>query len=494
MACVGAALGLRCTVRALDATGRARRNWLLTAASAIGSGIWTMHFVAMLGFGVTGTDIRYDVPLTVLSLVVAMAVVGVGVLAVGHGGRDRARSLLVGGLTTGVGVASMHYLGMAALRLHGRVRYDPLLVGLSVLIAVVAATAALWAALHIHAPAAVAVASLVMGAAVSSMHYTGMLAVSVEVAPPAPPSPVPRSCSSSSRSPSASARTSSSPPPSWPLPDGRGTRRVRLRGAPHRAGRSPGGPRAPGPPPRRSRPHAHAYVLSRRTSRSGRAAPSVHAAPLARAPAPPHQRQLQPERRSRNEEAMRTPRRTKDAGAPAPPTAVRGRRAHAGPPADEPEEHGRGACPAADGRRTAPPGADGTTASEGSTGPARPATRPGPRPRTVRAKIVSLLMVPVVSLLALWGFATVTTAQDIARLGRLQRLDAEVGEPVSAALTALQAERRAAVRQVAAPGADRAAELEDRMRRTDEAVDRLRLDEAHTVGDTGDLPARSPAG
>ncbi|RSS37809.1 sensor histidine kinase [Streptomyces sp. WAC08241] len=185
---------------------------------------------------------------------------------------------------------------------------------------------------------------------------------------------------------------------------------------------------------------------------------------------------------------MRTPRRTKDAGAPAPPTAVRGRRAHAGPPADEPEEHGRGACPAADGRRTAPPGADGTTASEGSTGPARPATRPGPRPRTVRAKIVSLLMVPVVSLLALWGFATVTTAQDIARLGRLQRLDAEVGEPVSAALTALQAERRAAVRQVAAPGADRAAELEDRMRRTDEAVDRLRLDEAHTVGDTGDLP------
>ncbi|MGW0033998.1 MHYT domain-containing protein [Streptomyces sp. NPDC003314] len=182
MACIGAALGLRCTVRALDATGRSRRNWLLTAASAIGSGIWTMHFVAMLGFGVTGTDIRYDVPLTVLSLVVAMAVVGVGVFAVGHG-RDRVRSLLIGGLTTGIGVASMHYLGMAALRLRGQVRYDPLLVGLSVLIAVVAATAALWAALHIHAPAAVAVASLVMGAAVSSMHYTGMLAVSVEVVP-----------------------------------------------------------------------------------------------------------------------------------------------------------------------------------------------------------------------------------------------------------------------------------------------------------------------
>ncbi|CAM5419351.1 hypothetical protein SGLAM104S_04194 [Streptomyces glaucescens] len=75
MACTGAALGLRCTVRALAATGRARRNWLITAASAIGTGIWTMHFVAMLGFRVGGTEIRYDVPLTVLSLLVAMVVV-----------------------------------------------------------------------------------------------------------------------------------------------------------------------------------------------------------------------------------------------------------------------------------------------------------------------------------------------------------------------------------------------------------------------------------
>jgi NO-binding membrane sensor protein with MHYT domain len=239
MACIGAALGLRCTVRALDETGRSRRNWLLTAASAIGTGIWTMHFVAMLGFGVTGTDVRYDVPLTLLSLLVAVAVVGAGVFAVGRGHRQsaghagahgpergphgpvhgsgprtgpahgsgngrgngngngdrpgheqggrqgpgRAGALLLGGLTTGLGVASMHYLGMAALRLHGTVRYDPLLVALSVAIAVVAATAALWAALNITSPGAVAVASLVMGAAVSSMHYTGMLAVTVDVAP-----------------------------------------------------------------------------------------------------------------------------------------------------------------------------------------------------------------------------------------------------------------------------------------------------------------------
>ncbi|MFE9763056.1 MHYT domain-containing protein [Streptomyces sp. NPDC005808] len=182
MACIGAALGLRCTVRALGATGRSRRNWLLTAASAIGTGIWTMHFVAMLGFSVSGTEMRYNVPLTIVSLLVAMVVVGAGVFAVGYG-RDRGRALAVGGLTTGLGVASMHYLGMAALRLHGDVHYDPALVGLSVVIAVVAATAALWAALNIKSPVAVAVASLVMGGAVSSMHYTGMIAVNVRVSP-----------------------------------------------------------------------------------------------------------------------------------------------------------------------------------------------------------------------------------------------------------------------------------------------------------------------
>ncbi|MFF3500457.1 MHYT domain-containing protein [Streptomyces sp. NPDC003247] len=182
MACIGAALGLRCTVRALGSTGRSRRNWLVTAASAIGTGIWTMHFVAMLGFGVGGTGIRYDVPLTVLSLLVAMLVVCAGVFAVGYG-RDRTRALLLGGLTTGLGVASMHYLGMAAVRLHGDVTYDPVLVAVSVVIAVVAATAALWAALNIESPVAVTLASLVMGAAVSSMHYTGMLAVDVRVTP-----------------------------------------------------------------------------------------------------------------------------------------------------------------------------------------------------------------------------------------------------------------------------------------------------------------------
>lgn len=182
MAVVGAALGLRCTVRALAATGRSKRNWLITASIAIASGIWTMHFIAMLGFTVAGSAVRYDISLTMLSLVVAIAVVGVGVFTAGYGG-SRARSVLLGGLGTGVGVAAMHYIGMAAVQLHGTISYDLGLVALSVAIGVAAATAALWAALTIRGTVFTAIASLVMGLAVSCMHYTGMLAVSVHVDP-----------------------------------------------------------------------------------------------------------------------------------------------------------------------------------------------------------------------------------------------------------------------------------------------------------------------
>ncbi|MEU5959478.1 MHYT domain-containing protein [Streptomyces sp. NPDC047525] len=181
MASIGAALGLRCTVRALDLQGRARRNWLLTASVAIASGIWTMHFVAMLGFRVAGTPIRYDIPLTLLSLLVAVVVVSAGMLTVGHYAHARFRALTLGGLGTGFGVAAMHYLGMAALRLDGSVGYDATRVAFSVLIAVAAATAALWAALSVRGITGAVVASLVMGLAVSSMHYTGMSAVRVTV-------------------------------------------------------------------------------------------------------------------------------------------------------------------------------------------------------------------------------------------------------------------------------------------------------------------------
>ncbi|MFD4504044.1 MHYT domain-containing protein [Streptomyces sp. NPDC058457] len=182
MACVGSALGLRCTVRALEAEGASKRNWLTLASFAIGSGIWTMHFIAMMGFSVEGTPIRYDIPLTVLSLVMAIAVVSAGIFTAGYG-RSRVQAVLLGGLGTGLGVAAMHYTGMAALNLHGSVGFDPLMVIASVAIAVVAATAALTLSLVVRGPVLATLSALVMGLAVSSMHYTAMFAVSVNLKP-----------------------------------------------------------------------------------------------------------------------------------------------------------------------------------------------------------------------------------------------------------------------------------------------------------------------
>ncbi|GGN21109.1 MHYT domain-containing protein [Streptomyces fuscichromogenes] len=181
MACLGGALGLRCIVRSLYHHGQSwRPGWLALGAASIGCGIWTMHFIAMIGFHVQDTTIRYDTGLTLLSLAVAILVVGIGVFAVGYRGAG-AGTLWTAGVITGLGVAAMHYLGMAALRFDGTIHYDPVTVGLSVLIAIAAATAALWAAVSVRGFTASLGASLVMGLAVSGMHYTAMAAVSVDV-------------------------------------------------------------------------------------------------------------------------------------------------------------------------------------------------------------------------------------------------------------------------------------------------------------------------
>jgi NO-binding membrane sensor protein with MHYT domain len=177
MSCLGAFLGLRCATRAMAASGRARLSWLLLAALSIGTtGIWVMHFIAMLGYTVPGEQIQYSVPLTIASMLIAVIVVGIGLLIVGFA-RQNWRNLILAGIFTGVGVAAMHYSGMIAMRMQARMSYNPALFGLSVLIAIVAATAALWAALRLRGTAATLGAALIMGVAVSGMHYTGMAAL-----------------------------------------------------------------------------------------------------------------------------------------------------------------------------------------------------------------------------------------------------------------------------------------------------------------------------
>jgi NO-binding membrane sensor protein with MHYT domain len=177
MSCLGAFLGLRCTSRARATTGRERLRWLLLAALSIGTtGIWVMHFIAMLGYTVPGQVIHYNVPVTILSMLIAVVVVGIGLLIVGFG-KPGWRTLIPAGIFTGLGVAAMHYTGMAAVRLSGRMTFSPSLFTLSVVIAIVAATAALWAGLNLSGLGATLGASLIMGVAVSGMHYTGMAAL-----------------------------------------------------------------------------------------------------------------------------------------------------------------------------------------------------------------------------------------------------------------------------------------------------------------------------
>ncbi|MEU1465641.1 MHYT domain-containing protein [Streptomyces sp. NPDC005727] len=180
MACLGGALGLRCTTRALLVTHSRRPAWLALGSAAIGSGIWTMHFVAMMGFRIEGAPIHYDRPITYASLGLAIVMVGVGLFIVGYRGAT-GTALFTGGTITGLGVASMHYLGMASMRFDGRFAYSTATVAASVVIAVVAATAALWAAGRVRGLLWSVGASLVMGLAVTGMHYTGMAALNVHL-------------------------------------------------------------------------------------------------------------------------------------------------------------------------------------------------------------------------------------------------------------------------------------------------------------------------
>jgi NO-binding membrane sensor protein with MHYT domain len=179
MSFLGSVIGLQSASRAREAAGGSRFRWLAMASLAIGgTAVWVMHFIAMLGFTVPGAEIRYDPLLTIVSLVAAIAVAAVGLtLAVSRGG-DRG-SLLLAGSITGVGIAGMHYLGMAALHMAPGMHYDVWVIIASVVVAVVTATAALWCALHVKGLPSTVGAAFILAAAVTGMHYTGMAALRV---------------------------------------------------------------------------------------------------------------------------------------------------------------------------------------------------------------------------------------------------------------------------------------------------------------------------
>jgi NO-binding membrane sensor protein with MHYT domain len=181
---IGSLLGLACMARArAEQTRGAKVRWTVFGAVSIGGvAIWLMHFIAMLGFEITGATIKYSAPVTALSAVVAIVVVGIGLSLVTLIRFTKMR-LLIAGALAGLGVAGMHYMGMSAIRFRGEISYDRTMVVLSCVIAVVAATAAFWFTLVVKTTVARLAAGLIMGVAVTGMHYTGMAAVRVSVDP-----------------------------------------------------------------------------------------------------------------------------------------------------------------------------------------------------------------------------------------------------------------------------------------------------------------------
>ena len=147
----------------------------------MGTGIWSMHFTGMLAF-VMPMPVRYDTSITLLSMVIAMLASGLALFVVSRE-RMGIRRLLIAGPAMGIGIAAMHYTGMAAMKMQATISYDPLLFAASILIAIFASIAALWLAFRFsRGDGGIGWlwqkigSALVMGVAIVGMHYTGMAA------------------------------------------------------------------------------------------------------------------------------------------------------------------------------------------------------------------------------------------------------------------------------------------------------------------------------
>ncbi|NER62651.1 EAL domain-containing protein [Pseudomonas sp. MAFF212427] len=169
------------TGRIATAKGRAAYLWMVGGAFALGTGIWSMHFIGMLAFSLP-IELGYDLTLTVLSLLIAVLSSGFALWLVSQPSLP-ARMLALGALIMGAGISCMHYTGMAAMQMQPGIEYDPLLFAASLLIAVGASVAALWIAFRLrrNTPYVRQIrggAAVVMGIAIVGMHYTGMAAAS----------------------------------------------------------------------------------------------------------------------------------------------------------------------------------------------------------------------------------------------------------------------------------------------------------------------------
>ncbi|MEO8333613.1 MAG: MHYT domain-containing protein [bacterium] len=163
-----------------DNSGRARAFWLIGVALTMGIGIWSMHFVGMLALSLP-TRVTYGLPYLLSSVAFAIAAAA---LALWIAVRPSVRpvELIAGAFVMGIAIAGMHYIGMAGMRMSARIEYDSFLFWLSIAIAIVVSYVALaitrWLLVGTtwRVRAVRAAASVVMGSAISGMHYTGMAA------------------------------------------------------------------------------------------------------------------------------------------------------------------------------------------------------------------------------------------------------------------------------------------------------------------------------
>jgi PAS domain S-box-containing protein len=167
--------------RTTASRGRVRLVWLAGGAAAMGLGIWSMHYIGMLAFQLP-VPVFYDWPTVLVSLLAGIFASGVALFVVSRRRMDWGHAL-GGSAIMGGGIATMHYIGMAAMRLPAMHHYDSLLVVLSVVVAIVMSLVALWLSFHLREHAKTTwpkkcASAVVMGAGVAAMHYTGMAAAS----------------------------------------------------------------------------------------------------------------------------------------------------------------------------------------------------------------------------------------------------------------------------------------------------------------------------
>jgi signal transduction histidine kinase/NO-binding membrane sensor protein with MHYT domain/CheY-like chemotaxis protein len=159
---------------------RERRLWTAIGGAAMGAGIWAMHFVGMIAFSLPCSS-TYDPSITAISMVPGVLASTLAIAMISRRSLSH-KQLLMGGLLLGIGIGAMHYMGMAAYRMDGFIRYDLSLFALSLVVAVALATLALWIKFRLGASRlqgkrlALPLSALIMGLAVSGMHYTAMAA------------------------------------------------------------------------------------------------------------------------------------------------------------------------------------------------------------------------------------------------------------------------------------------------------------------------------